>query len=258
MWKWLTIGVVVLELLIYPYMVSVSGECRLAPGTMQKARAPIGGEIESVLVSEGQQVHRGDILLRIDDSSLRQEMANAQRARFVAEIALDRASEHELKIAGNTMKATLRYWQQEIGRLQSTLDLTVLRSNIDGQVITAAPGDLVHRQVDEGDELLVIADTQQVVAEILVAERDIGEVVPGQKAFVRVYTDSGTSHESVVQSIVPVAERSPLGTFVIVKARIDNRNQQLLPGTTGVAKILCTRRNGFNLLTRKLSRLFAS
>jgi membrane fusion protein (multidrug efflux system) len=252
--KWLTASLLALELLVYPYVVSVSGECRLTPGTVQRARAAIAGQVEAVLVGEGQAVKRGDVLLRLDDHTLRQDLQHALSERQAASTALARASEREMKAAGNTMKASLRYWQQEVERVQSALELTVLRANIDGQVITPSPGSLVHQQVEPGQELLVIADTQQVVAEILVAERDIGSVATGQQAFVRAYTDSGASHASVVQSIVPVAERGPLGTFIVVKARIDNADQRLLPGTTGVAKILGERQSGFRWLARKLTR----
>jgi len=81
-------------------------------------------------------------------------------------------------------------------------------------------------------------------------------VALGQKVFTRVYTDTTETYESEVSTIMPVAERGLLGSVVIVKAPLSNEDERLIPGTTGVAKIISKRHMGVVLLFKKIARIF--
>jgi HlyD family secretion protein len=124
-WTWLTFALVVIVILLYPYVhqtplkvrvvavergpirsvVSTNG--KIEPVQNFEAHAPISTTVKRLLVKEGDQVHKGQLLLQLDDDDIRTQAARAQ-----AQVKTAQADESALETGGT---------QEEVLTLDSQL-----------------------------------------------------------------------------------------------------------------------------------------
>ena len=74
------LGAVCVLGLFYPYPLLVGGEARVTPGQVDRVRPQLGGQVEKVLVAEGQEVKVGDELVRLSDKMVAFEKKRAELA----------------------------------------------------------------------------------------------------------------------------------------------------------------------------------
>ena len=113
-WIWITSALVVLLLIFYSYLhqtplkvhavtvqrgpirsvVSTNGKVEPIQNLNFEAHAPIATTVKRLLVKEGDQVHKGQLLLELDDSDIRSQAAraHAQMKSAQANLAATRAS----------------------------------------------------------------------------------------------------------------------------------------------------------------------
>lgn len=146
--------------------VESTGEVR--PENRLEVTPPIPGRIEELMVREGDEVRRGEIIAWIS-STERASLLDIARAKGEEEV---------------------RYWEE-------IYKATPLISPLDGTVIVRAlePG----QAVTASSVMVVIADRLIVVG--LVDETDIGAVFPGQRVQVRLDAYPRTTFEGAVKSI---------------------------------------------------------
>ncbi|MBN1283012.1 MAG: efflux RND transporter periplasmic adaptor subunit [Proteobacteria bacterium] len=132
-------------------MRTVSTVGTVKPQNRLEIKPPIGGRIEKILVTEGQQVKLGDVLAM---------MSSTDRATLIDAARMRGEDEH-------------RYWQNAYKE-------TPLIAPIDGEVIVRSvePG----QTVSTADAVLVLSDRLIVKADV--DETDIGELKVGQRATV--------------------------------------------------------------------------
>ena len=179
----------------------ISGTLRSANSAMVKAR--VAGELQGLTVREGDTVRAGQVLARVDASEYQsrlrqaQEQADASKAQvdiaqrqhdnnsalvkqgFISQTALD-TSDASLNAARATHKAALA--AVEVTR--KTLDDTVLRSPMDGQVAQrlAQPGE----RVGVDTRVVEIVDLRRMEMEAALAAADSLNVRVGQTATLQV------------------------------------------------------------------------
>jgi HlyD family secretion protein len=122
-------------------MVSTNG--RIEPIQNYEAHAPIATTVKRLLVKEGDHVHKGQLLLQLDDADIRSQAARAQ-----AEIKAAQAEQSSLK-TGGTHEEVLTL-DAQLAKAHSALD--VARRNLDAfgrlqQEGAASPGE-VHQAED--------------------------------------------------------------------------------------------------------------
>jgi putative peptide zinc metalloprotease protein len=114
----------------------------------------------------------------------------------------------------------------------------------------------VGEHVDKGDVIAKVYGSDTAAPEVIVPEKEIGDVAPGQKVVLkaRAYPDKPITGR--VKSIAPAAsDDGDLGRKVFrVTIEIDSDGQLLKPEMTGTAKIFCGSRSIWRLLTRRLER----
>ena len=179
----------------------ISGTLRSANSAMVKAR--VAGELQGLTVREGDTVRAGQVLARVDASEYQsrlrqaQEQADASKAQvdiaqrqhdnnsalvkqgFISQTALD-TSDASLNAARATHKAALA--AVEVTR--KTLDDTVLRSPMDGQVSQrlAQPGE----RVGVDARVVELVDLRRMEMEAALAAADSLNVRVGQTATLQV------------------------------------------------------------------------
>lgn len=231
--------------------------------------APIEGQLVQVLVEPGDDVEEGQILARLDATSVqialdvaRAEVDAAQAKIAEAEAAAQRttqmlqrterlaqkglASERQLEDARSEAakaKAALRAARAE--RLASR-NRAALRDRERSQTAIAAPRaglvleapDRTGTVVGPHTRLFRIGaplETMHVIAPI--GEADIGEVVLGQAANFEVPTYPGKVFETTVKHISPDPKMQYGAVFYEVTLQTDNPDRSLLPGMTAQVRI---------------------
>lgn len=127
-------------------------------------RPRVGGYIDAVQFKEGAEVHKGDVLFRIDPRPFQAEVdrltanvaqakaqlglaqANASRAtRLLAQHAISQEDADSMSTAEQSAKATLEAATAALATAKLNLDWTQVRAPIDGRVSNARimPGNLV-------------------------------------------------------------------------------------------------------------------
>jgi HlyD family secretion protein len=201
-------------------------------------RTEVMGRVASLNVKEGDMVKKGDVLLRLDpatlqaqvdalEAGLRQSRLAIERARVAAETIETKWKRYQqLRQSGvidaNTydevrsqrdqaqveLKASIENAAQteaQLAQAREQLAKTVLRAPIDGRVTqlviklgeTAVPS----ATSIAGSDLLTIADTSNMYAEVNVNETDVALVVPGQTAKIVPAAFPDESWEGVVETV---------------------------------------------------------
>jgi HlyD family secretion protein len=209
--------------------------------------AEVIGKVAGVLVKEGDQVARGQTLLRLDPTVYVAEVAQQEANRRNAAIAIERAqinlanqqrglertgqlykakyidiskyddAVHQVDLAKVELRASREQLEQAAAMLSQSrehLAKTEVKAPIDGTV-TAVPIKVGETAVASatgiaGSSLMTIADVGSIMAEVNVDEADIARVGVGQQAkvFPAAYPDQPVSGR--VESVA-MAPKSTLG-----------------------------------------------
>ncbi len=211
-----------LEVQVAPVSRGVLQDNILASGnlvyrTQVAMRSELMARVDQVLVKEGDQIKKGQLLLALDKTSYQASVlqSEASTARSQTEVALAKTRldninrqlqrqralvsqklvqqetvdllQNELKQAQLQLQAAEQSLHQAQAGLQQAADMlakTELRSPMDGVVITVdvKPGETVIPGSAQmmGSDLMTIADTSAVLAELRLDEADIHNVRKGQ------------------------------------------------------------------------------
>jgi membrane fusion protein, multidrug efflux system len=166
----------------------------LAPNETAQIRAEISGAVRAVLFEECQQVRKGMVLLRVDDSELRAQLAQAEARFRLTELNLKRSE--DLTQAKSMSQAEADRVRSEFASAQAELDLlrvrlakTEIKAPFDGVVgaRSISPGDYV----TAATVITTLDDLSRLKVEFAVPERFSERVKPGSPFSLRAQTPSG-------------------------------------------------------------------
>ncbi len=291
--KWIALGMVGLALGV-PVAVKLGGngkpkhEAEMARVTTKEIRpsilasgnlvyrqevqlsSEVMGKVAEVLVKEGDQVEKGQVLMRLDPTTLRAEVAQHEANRRVAEVAIDRAqanldnqtrqlersrrlmqdkfidaskfdeANHLMALARIELRGSRESLQQasaQLSQARERLAKTEVRSPITGTAtnVQIKVGETAVPSATSiaGSSLMAIADVGSLMAEVNVDESDVARVGAGQsaKVFPAAFSDKPMSGK--VESVSMVPRVSPQGSrSYIVKLRLDDSALALRTGMT--------------------------
>ncbi|MFZ5635668.1 MAG: efflux RND transporter periplasmic adaptor subunit [Pseudomonadota bacterium] len=223
-----------------------------------KLTSEVTGKVREVLVKEGDTVEAGQLVLRLDpelynnaiereEASLRQSRIAIERQRaqvalrrkqfersrvLVASSLIDRNRFDEDRNQLEVAEADLRTSEESLRRAEAVLSdareqraKTEIRSPISGRIV-ALPIKIGETAIPStsslaGAQLMTIADTSQIQAELKVDEADIAKVAVGQKAdvFAAAYPDRALRGTVEQIALAPTIEGQ--GRAYKVTVRID-------------------------------------
>ncbi len=229
-------------------------------------RAEISAVVQQVLKENGEVVHKGDLLVRLDDTSIRDSLRSAEESSRAAAQALDQAQR---------ALARVKTLQAEGMSSQQALDDAEVRRNTaqsdrvaaDARTVTArqqltrtevrAPFDGVvsDRKVSAGDtaavgkELLKVIDPASMRFEGLVSADRMGDIHPGQAVQFRINgfdrsefagtvrhvdasADSVTRQVSVIVDFAPGTAPKVAGLYAEGRISSGDSKALLLPEAT--------------------------
>ncbi|TDK21777.1 efflux RND transporter periplasmic adaptor subunit [Luteimonas aestuarii] len=239
----------------------------------------ISGQVTDVLVDFNSEVKQGDVLARIDPSTYEAqiEQGNAQVAaarasqaqaqatlrnaeldyrrkadlgtrQLVAQADIDqaRAAFEQAQAQVNSTQAQIRQQSASLQTTQVNLDRTVIRSPVDGVVLTRTiePGQTVAASLQAPELFTIAEDLSKMKIELAVDEADIGQIRPGQTVTFSADAFSDRQFRGVVDQVRLAATTTNNVVTYPVVVSVDNADGTLLPGLTVNAEIEVSNREG--------------
>jgi membrane fusion protein, multidrug efflux system len=210
----------------------------LITGSIQpERRADLRAEISAVVMAvhkeNGDPVRKGDLLVRLDDTALRDSLLSAQEAERAASQAFDQAQRQvqrqktlresgmtsaaameDAEVRRNTTQSDLSAAHARVVQARQQLQRTEVRAPFDGIVSDrkASVGDTA--QI--GKELLKVIDPRSLRMEGLVSSDAIQSVAPGQKVAFRVNGFGPREFEGRIRRVSPTANAATRQVEVLV------------------------------------------
>ena len=235
-------------------VVSASAAGTIAPITTIDVKSQASGEITEVHVNEGDEVKRGQLLVRVDpripENAVRQAVADsvvATAALENAESALKRAEQlyneqaltqeefENARLARATVYAQLISAQRALEDARIAFVQTEVRAPSPGVILSRAVevGSVIasaSRDVGGGAILLRMASLETVEVRSLVDESDIGRIKPGMPVRITVDAFPNRHFDGEVLRIGAEAVLEQNVTTFHVLVRIQNAERLLKPG----------------------------
>jgi len=206
----------------------------IQPERRADLRAEVGAVVIQVLKENGEPVRKGDVLLRLDETSIRDSVNSADEATRAAEQTLAQAQrmyERQKTLLASGMVSTQAQEDAEIRRNNAQSDLAAARSRSVSarqqltRTVVRAPFDGIvsERKVSNGDtaqvgkELIKVIDPASMRFEGLVSADKIGVVKVGQPVLFRVNGYPGQNFSGKVKRVDPAANAVTRQVEVLVE-----------------------------------------
>lgn len=145
-----------------------------------QVRAESDGRIAKVLVSDGQQVEKGQPLVVLEEPALL-----ARRARLVAQIV---AAETEQAngwlngtVRGRNAHENTDRLRQDLAELDERIDNLTLRAGVDGVFVQPRVNDMLGRDISQGTLIAYVLADDLTTVRVAVPQDDIGRLKSGIK-----------------------------------------------------------------------------
>jgi HlyD family secretion protein len=248
-------------------IVSSQASGTIEPDTVIEVKSKAAGEVLEVLATTGQVVRRGDLLIRIDPRTPRNQVAQSQADLDAAQSTLTtvtatRDREDTLYAARVITKAehdqALTDWthaKSDALKAQVALENAQIQLE-DAEIRAPASGRIIEQDVERGQivssattnvgggaVLLKMADLSLMQVRTLVDETDIGKIRPGLRATITVDAFPNRPYEGTVLKIEPTPQVQQNVTMFPVLVRIPNADGTLEPGMNCEVEIHVGRRD---------------
>ncbi|WP_249720150.1 efflux RND transporter periplasmic adaptor subunit [Pseudoxanthomonas japonensis] len=258
--------------------VAISATGTLSAISTVTVGSQISGQVTDVLVDYNSEVKKGEVLARIDPSTYEAQIeqgnaqiANAQASlkqaqatlanaeldytrkadlgtqKLVAQSDVDlaRAARDQARAQVNAAQASIRQQTASTQTTRVNLDRTVIRSPVDGVVLTRSiePGQTVAASLQAPELFTIAEDLSKMKIELAVDEADIGQVKVGQAVSFTVDAFADRQFRGEVQQVrLSATTTSNVVTYPVVVS-VDNSDGTLLPGLTVNAEIEVSKRD---------------
>jgi len=239
---------------------------QLEPLRQVEVKSRASGEILELLVDTGDQVEAGALMARIDprevENAYSQAVADLDVARARVEISrsqmersqqlleagvitpqenesatLEMANSQAALVRAETNKSLAELRRSDV-TIRAPLAGTILQKSVEeGMVIQSASG-----SVSGGTTLFIMAALDRMQVRTLVDETDVGKIIPGMDAVVRVEAFPNQLFQGSVEKIEPQAVVEQNVTNFPVIVTLDNQAGLLKPGMNGDVEVLISER----------------
>jgi multidrug resistance efflux pump len=205
--------------------------------------SPMDGVIEEILVTPNQSVSNDQPLVRLAATTLRNELAVAERNIEVAEARLKQVTQSA--VADPRMRAEMAVARSELSLAEAKrdyardlLDRSEVHAPTAGVAVFSDPRDWIGRPVATGERIMEIADPDRIELRIDVPVADAVAVKEGAK--VRAFLDSDPLRpiDATVRSVsfeAQMIENNTLAYRIYASLQAENGATRL--GTRGTAQV---------------------
>ncbi len=235
----------------------------------------VSGIIQHIYVDFNDNVKQGQVLARIDETNLQEQLKQSQanldqaeaqlhyqeatfnrvKALYEKQLVAEADYDQALYNSENS-KASLTNAKSAVSRARVNLDYATITSPIDGVVLNRAieEGQTVAASFSTPELFTIVNDLTQMEVQTSVDEADIGKVKEGQRVEFTVDAYSDLKFEGKVSQVrlQPVTTNNVVTYVVILSA--PNPDKKLMPGMTASATIYVEEKDECSYLSGKAIR----
>lgn len=235
----------------------------ILPEKRADLRAEVSAVVLTVFKENGDPVKKGQLLVQLDDTSIRDTLSSAQSAAGTAAQAYDQAQrqyERMVKLREGGLVSAQQLEDAEVRRNATQSDREAARSRLvaaqqqQARTMVRAPFDGIvsDRQVSGGDtaqvgkELMKVIDPRSLRFEGFISAESIGIVRPGQTVVFRVHGFEGKEFRGTIARVNPAANAMTRQVEVLVNFAPG----QQTPGVAGLyaeGRVEVAQREGLSL-----------
>jgi membrane fusion protein (multidrug efflux system) len=202
-------------------------------------RPEIAGRIVEIRFTEGQRVQKGQVLIRLDDSITRAELAQVRANHTLAKSKFDRATELQQKgfiskQARDDADNVMRVQEAAMDLAQARLDKSTLRAPFSG--VIGLRNVSVGNYVQEGSEIVTIQAIDPLKVDFRIPELYMSDVRQGQTLEITLDAMPDKRYEGKVFAISPLIDEG--GRAIVMRAQVNNRGGDLRPGMFARVRLL--------------------
>lgn len=220
-----------------PVTHRVTADGELVPTERRVITAPIMGYIEAVDVGPGDEVARGQVLLRLDTRDLELERTKWENEIQTNETEFRSAMAAYDRKAMAVAQARQRQANAQLELIHKQISRAAITAPVAGIVVAGDLSQALGAPVELGETLLEIAPGEDYEIHLLVDEKDVGYVAPEQTGSFALAAAPTDGLPFRVKEIQPIAEARDGSNLFRVKARPAEAAPGVRPGQTGVGKI---------------------
>ena len=198
-------------------------------------------------------VHAADEALNAFD-----EKAGNDANRITQEITQEHKKLEMMKAGSRSdeiakQEANVAKIQRVYDNIAGDLKNSDIVAKIDGTVMTEYVERKVRTHLDAGEELMRLANTSTVVAEMMVPEKEMGDVHKGLPVRIQLASFPTQYFDGKVDFIAEHAHAGDGQQVMTVRSNLSNPDGVLKPELTGFAKIYCGPRRIIEVMTRRIA-----
>jgi multidrug resistance efflux pump len=204
--------------------------------------APFNGYIAEAPARAGDVLQEGHVLCLLDDRDMRLERIKwTTEKEQLAKQSREAMAKHD-RVQMTILKAKIGQAEAQLGLLDEQLVRTKIIAPFDGLVTSGDLSQSLGAPVERGQVLFEMAplDAYRVIADV--DERDIIEIMVGQRGEMVLPSMPGESFSFTVAKITPVSTAKEGRNYFRVEAQLEDVSERLRPGMEGVGKIIIDRR----------------
>lgn len=225
--------------------VTVSSVGSLEADASAEVSSQYSGVVSRILFEEGQEVRRGQVLVRLDGDKLRAELEAAEAAHVRARAeatnlerqverneqlleqgAISQQAFDDVRTAYESAQARLEEARAGASLARRTLEDATIRAPFEGRIGSREFD--IGDYVNEGETLFPVVDDDTLKVEFTVPEQYVGRLTTGLPVRVQVRSQPGRWYEGEVYFVSPTVDRT--NRTVALKARVPNTGRELSGG----------------------------
>jgi membrane fusion protein (multidrug efflux system) len=203
----------------------------LAANELAIVAPEIAGLVTKIGFEEGEFVKRGQVLVELDASILKTELAQAEAELKLAQDTFERARQLAQRGTGTQVSleqatAQLATAEAKLANVKARLDKTTINAPFDGLVGLRSAG--IGTYVTVGQNLATVTEIDPIKVDFRAPELFLGRLKGGQTIQVSVDAIPGRTFEGRIYAIDPVIDIN--GRAIRLRAQIVNKDNALRPG----------------------------
>jgi len=252
-----SVAFIIISFFVIPVRISALAPVEVVAREPAIVSAPMDGVIADVVQAPNVLVSKDMLLLKYEDTGLRNKYAVAEKALAVAVAEFHKASQEAFKDPQSSAKVALLKAQVELSRAESKYAMDLLnqvevKAEREGLLIYSDKSDWVGRPVQVGEQIMQIANPEKVKLRINLPVDDAIFLVKGGEIKVFLDLDPLNSIEGLITHASYEAELTPEGVLAYsIDAEFKDPDIKRRIGLQGTAKLYEKRVSLFYYLFRR-------
>jgi multidrug resistance efflux pump len=218
-----------------PYRPTIP--CTIEPANVNHVVAPFDGILASAPLFAGDEIKKGQVLLKLDTRELEMEQQSVAAQIRAKEVARNAAMAERKKSEASVLDAEVEALRVEQNIVRKKIQFASLRSRMDGTIIRGDMREQLGQVVSKGTELLQVAPTDGMKIQIKIPESQANLVKTGHEGYFAASSNPSDRHRFKITKITPSTQLINGSNVVMAEAEISGQADWMRSGMSGYAKV---------------------